>query len=371
MMPAKRGQIELTFNWMYILIAGVVILLFFIGIVVKQKASSEQQLSSDVLRIMESIFTGAGVSEKTKNSIDASSLGEYIFYFQCQGGVGEYGVAGTGNRVQDAIAPIFSPAELPGARLSLWSLPYKLPYKVIDFLFVTSENTQYYLLGETEFATEFLAETTPDTGVQFRINVQAITDPEAIDSGNNFQVRLVDFTNTWVQDGLPVPSRLQSLDDTTVTAVAFPSSSSVDYYQKEGMVWKRRTVNPIPIVSLGGQRDAAKYAAVFSGNEEIYTCNMHKAFRRLQYVTEVYADHKLPELLAYYTLLHPDLGASKPDCPGNLNKFNPNLEAALISQRNRVAACLLRPSSCAELAESAAIIKSLNEQLRLNCLTLY
>ena len=370
-MIPKRGQIELTFNWIYILIAGVVILLFFIGIVVKQKASSEQQLSSDVLRIMESIFTGAGVSEKTKNSIDASSLGEYVFYFQCQEGVGEYGVAGTGNRVQDAIAPLFSPAELPGARLSLWSLPYKLPYKVIDFLFVTSENTKYYLLGEAEFATEFLAETTPDAGVQFRLNVQSITDPELADPGQNFQVRLVDFTNILVQDGLPVPSRLQSLDDTKVTAVAFPSLNRVDYYQKEGMVWKKRTPNPLPIVSLGGLRDAAKYAAIFAGNEEIYTCNMQKAFRRLQYVTEVYAEHKLPELLAYYTILHPDVGAFKPDCPGNLKNYDLNIEAALTSHRNRVAACLLSPSSCAELPDSAAAIKSLNEQLRLNCLTLY
>ena len=58
----KKGQIQVTFNWIYITIAGAVILLFFFGIVVKQKAASEEKLSIEVVRILESILTGAGVS---------------------------------------------------------------------------------------------------------------------------------------------------------------------------------------------------------------------------------------------------------------------------------------------------------------------
>ena len=61
MVNEKKAQIQVTFNWVYILIAGAVILLFFIGIVVKQKAVSEENLATDVVRVMESIFTGAGV----------------------------------------------------------------------------------------------------------------------------------------------------------------------------------------------------------------------------------------------------------------------------------------------------------------------
>ena len=32
-----KGQVEVTFNWVYILIAGAVILLFFVSLVVRQK----------------------------------------------------------------------------------------------------------------------------------------------------------------------------------------------------------------------------------------------------------------------------------------------------------------------------------------------
>ena len=80
----KKAQIQVTFSWVYILIAGAVILLFFIGIVVKQKSISEENLATDVVRVMESIFTGAGVSEKTKNFVDISGLADYTLYFNCE-----------------------------------------------------------------------------------------------------------------------------------------------------------------------------------------------------------------------------------------------------------------------------------------------
>src|SRR3989338_857556 len=79
----KKAQMDVGFNWIYIMIAGVVILLFFTGIIVKQKTASQQQLSTDVVRIMESIFTAAGVSEKTKNSIDIIGLADYTLTFNC------------------------------------------------------------------------------------------------------------------------------------------------------------------------------------------------------------------------------------------------------------------------------------------------
>ena len=66
----KSGQVQITFNWIYILIAGAVILLFFVGIVVKQKVVSEERLATDVVDILDSIFTAAGVSSKTKIFID-------------------------------------------------------------------------------------------------------------------------------------------------------------------------------------------------------------------------------------------------------------------------------------------------------------
>ena len=265
----KKGQIEVTFNWLYVLIAGAVILLFFVGIIVKQKAASEEQLGTEVVRIMESIFTGAGVSEKTKNTIDTSGLVDYTFLFSCTDHVGEYGIKG-GSIVQNAIDPIFSPTEINSPSLSLWSLPYKLPFKVIDFLFVTSANTKYFLIGNTPFIAEFLNETVSNTETRFVINAVSVSSVDQIDPGDNFQIRIVDFTGTSIAAGASLPVQLQSWDDSKITAVSFTASNQIDYYQKQGASWRRLNPRPVQIVSLGRERDAAKYAAIFSGNDLIY-----------------------------------------------------------------------------------------------------
>ncbi len=375
----KKGQIEVTFNWIYVLIAGAVILLFFVGIIVKQKAASEEQLGSEVVRIMESIFTGAGVSEKTKNTIDTSGLADYTLLFSCDDYVGEYGIKG-GSMTQNAIDPIFSPAEIRSSSLSLWSLPYKLPFKVIDFLFVTSPNTKYFLLGDTPFVEEFLNETSAHEQTRFVINALRVASPDQIDPGDNFQIRIVDFTGTMITADAPLPLILQSWDDTKVTAISFTASNQVDYYQKQGTSWRRLNVRPVQIVSPGGERDAAKYAAIFSGNDQIYECNMKKAFRRLQRVNEVYGGldlttdvgGKAAEMQTYYEVTRPELQPSHPNCLGYLKTYpEGNIITALRTHQIKTRVCLLESSSCSDLISSASELRRINELLRVDCLTLY
>ena len=377
---SRRGQIQLTFNWVFILIAGAVILLFFVGIVVKQKAASEQQLGTDVVRILESIFVGAGASEKTKNSIDTSGLIDYTLEVGCSEGVGQFSIKGKGERRQNVPDPIFAPQELKASRLSLWSLPYKLPFKVIDFLFVTSENTKYFLIGDDAFLTEFLNETEPDEKAQFRINREKARDILSIDPGQNYQVRIVDVTGSAVREGIPVPRLLERMDDAAVTAIVFVEPKMAHYYQKQGSRWRKIGL-PVPIVSLSGKRDAAKYAAIFAGNGEVYQCNMQKAFRRLEYLNEIYGGEniafsqhggKVGDMAQYY-FDHTEL-SSRSICQGIITTFPvENLVTALGSHQNAVKACLRQPGSCTDLIRTGQALKDINSRLATagDCLTLY
>lgn len=376
----RKAQIEVTFNWIYILIAGTVILLFFIGIALKQKSSAEQQLSGDLVRTMQSIFTAASVSEKTKNSIDISGLQDYTLYFRCQEGTSEYGILENQQTKQDSTQPIFSPSEIKGSQLNLWSLPYRLPFKVIDFLFITSENTQYFLMGNDHFIDEFLNETQQEEGTSFYVNADQIQDLDEVRSGKNFQVRVVDFTGVLIRENLPVPSNIQEMGDDKVTAVSFNTPFSVEYYQKQGSLWKKTSSRPVKIISLGGQRDAAKYAAIFAANQEMYECNMKKAFKRLKILNEIYGgpeiqngdvSGKLREMIQYYEL-RPFISLRQPDCKGYINEYQQqNLAYALSSHQNIVSACILQFSACSDLIQTAQQLQDLNSKLNVDCLTLY
>src|SRR3989338_5971125 len=220
----KSGQVEITFNWIYVLIAGVVILLFFIGIVFKQKAASEEKLAGDVVRILESIFTAGTVSEKTKNFIDTSGLVDYTLYFQCLDGVGEFGIVDNPARIENTITPVFGPDELQTSQLIIWSLPYYLPYKVSDFLFITSLNTKYIILGDGNgFADEFL-----DATEGFTREKVTYTNLNNINPGNLYHIRIIDLDGV-LTAGSPIPANL--LSGNKLTVVSF-LGNTVNYYQK-------------------------------------------------------------------------------------------------------------------------------------------
>ncbi len=376
----KSGQIEITFNWVYILIAGAIILLFFIGIVVKQKAVSEERLAIDVVDIMDSIFTGASVSEKTKQTIDTSGLADYTLFFDCSEGVSEFGIKEQAASEKNAIQPVFAPHELQTSRLLLWSLPYYLPYKVIDFLFVTSINTKYFIVGnDQEFISEFLNSTEG-----FNVEYVSAQDYPNLDPEGNFQVRIIDVSGTF--NTQPIPPELTALEDSKVTLISFlDDTQKVNYYQKENNAWRwlNRKEGPIQIVSLGGERDAAKYAAIFAADDEVYKCNLGKAFQRLQYLNEIYggkniyqgtAGGKLKEMIDYYAE-RPEETIGEP-CLDYLQVFGPNLLSSMRMFQNQVQVCqstYQSGSQCTDLVSTAEEIRQINQDLgrRGNCLTLY
>ena len=318
----KKGQIQVTVNWVYILIAGGVILLFFIGIVVKSKSSAEQQLVQDVVQVMGNIFTGAGVSEKTKNFINTKGLVDYTLEFGCDEGVSRFGVKGQGGKIEDSTQPTFSPTEIKTTNLILWSLPYKLPYKIIDFLFVTSANTKYFFIGDNQDFIDEFSKATSDKNPRLRVNWKHLLNVESARPEKNFQVRIVDTDGLTVKEGTNVPKNFVKLDDKKVTAVSFSGKGQVDYFQKSGSVWNKLNKKPVIIISLGGERDAAKYATIFAQNHKVYECNMQKAFKRLSLVNQIYAGEniasgthggKLRALRNVY-LQNKELAESKPFC---------------------------------------------------------
>lgn len=377
----KKGQIQLTFNWIYIVIAGALILLFFIGIVVRQAKVSEERLSQDIVRIMDSILMGAGVSEKTKNFIDTSGLADYTLYFGCSEGVSEFGIMGKPARSQNVIDPIFAPKEIQSHQVIVWSLPYHLPFKVVDFLIVTSYNTRYYVTGnDAGFINEFLNATdgfnreyVQDLSSIGTENKNQIEAENKIGTGNNLQFRIIDSDGSVIPSA-GIPPALKLLPDKDVSAVVFSGTNLVDFYQKEGSSWKKMNPGFIDIISLGGERDAAKYAAIFAGSDEMYQCNMKKAFKRLEILTEVYggnsisewkAGGKLGRLAEYYSAM--PFG----DCIGYLTEYDENAKDALATLNNKAATCQLGPELCLELISAADELKQINTKLRLECVTLY
>ena len=298
---SKKGQITLTFNWIYVLIAGTIILLFFVGIVMTQKTVSEKRLSSDIVQILDSIFTGATVSEQTKNFIDISGLSGFTLDFQCEidrefGEEGSlkdifssYGLKDTSARVDTPIEAIFAPREIKGKELIVWSMPYTFPFKVMDLLFVTSSNTKYFVVGGSgnpPFKQE-LKDTMDGLNVEFDLPLASAT------IGNNFHIKIVDLGNV-LSEGMNLPEGLMDIDDSKISGVSIHrATKKVTFYKAKNGIFQKTRSTDIDIISMPSQeRDAAQFAAIFSSDDESYRCNMMKVFKRVELVSSVHQNKK-------------------------------------------------------------------------------
>ena len=355
----KKGQIEVTFNWIYIVIAGAVILLFFTGLVIKQKAASEERLAVDVVNILESIFSGAEVSENTKNFVETGALADEIIYFSCEDGIGEYGLEGYSYGVQNTVDPIFSPGEIKSPLLILWSIPYYLPFQVMDFLIVTSSNTKYYFIGESEFK-EDLQLALGEEDFKLKINAEFDeSEINEIEQGNNFQVRLIYLEGVLFE-------KLPDLQIDRLTAVSF-DGNKVSYYQKGENGWESR--GDAEIINDLGERNAAKYAAIFAKDGPNYECNMEKAFKRLKYLIQVYGGTNI-NLEAGGKLLKIIDATEEDDCKIKLESDVKNRLGYFQISANVCA--ITGYGNCLELIERAGELDRQNRVLTENdCITLY
>ena len=125
---------------------------------------------------------------------------------------------------------------------------------------------------------------------------------------------------------------------------------------------------------MGGERDATKYAAIFSGDDKIYWCNMQKVFKRLSYVNEVYLD-KADKLVQHYRE-HLEYSFSS-NCLSYIEEtgINPNVMIWLRQHKDKAAICRLRgtPADCVSMVMSADKIREANNNLARagDCIKLY
>lgn len=354
-----QGQIQVTFHWIYLMIAGALILLFFVGIIVKQQHVAEEQLAGEVVGLLDSIFTGAGVSEKTKNVIDTSGLADFRIDFSCAHGVSTFALEGRSVAADNAIDPFFAPTYIQSPKVLTWSLPYNYPYKITDVLIVTAPTIKYYFWGGSSAVTSFSAEMENFASVGILVDVG---DYQRIQPENYKHIRIIDDGN--IHEGMAVPAALRGLSDEQLSAVvvAYPF---VSYFQKEGNSWK--ALGTIEVLTLGGERDALLYGALVAGSPEMVQCNLQKVYTRMGFVTKLYLE-RAKELKDYYVQINP-----AGECSTTLGDSGGGVMGGLETVGRTLSVCQALLDACplSDIQTLVNQLQLLNDRLRLNCIPFY
>jgi len=269
----KRGMTETQFNWIFIAIAGAVILLFFFSFVQKQKSTEEQKSDITIEKNLQSILTGAEVSKQTENII---SVPDIEISYSCEGfSIGSL----------DAFNPriVFSSSLLKSnnRQLIFYSLEWRVPFRTSNFLYVTSPEVRYIIVDDNDLDDDSIANQLYNS-LPENMDKEIVLSSETIANKNNYKIKIVFFDAENLN--------LNSINGEISKIKIIPIKDGLDGYGKiefdDGIQYYLKKESVI--------------AAVFSEDKEIYECNIKKAMKRMKNVYEVYGK-RINEINEKYT----------------------------------------------------------------------
>jgi len=294
-MTHKKAQVSVHIHWIFILIAGAIILTFFVTIVVKQKDISEQKIAGKAIDSFEQIITATGVTEDTFNKIDIPKI---KFEFICNQDYSEYSILKTGLNRNLETEIVFSPDIVQGNSVFIWSLTWNFPFAVDNFVMITSPEVRYIILydDEKDLEAQYIFDDIPDP-----INKE---QPIPIDKLNqlkdkgNYKIKLIFVTEQEILD-TALPKWMEKED---ISAVRI-AGSYINFYEKQGLkLYTKRERDYFDINEPFPQdeKDPMLYAAIFAENPEMYSCAMKKAYNRLSLTAKVHKQ-RIAILEDYYS----------------------------------------------------------------------
>ena len=286
MLRKKRGQMEIQFNWIFVLIAGALILAFFISVVNKQREVSAIRTSASVATNLESIFTGAEISTNTVNVFD---LPQTTVDFEC----GSYAIGSVRKQTGDNV--VFAPTRIEGRQMITWARDWSVPYRVMNFLYLTDPVIRYIIVNNSRNLGKKIFDTLPR---EMNKEVIDVIDFASLADRNDPHIRFIFLGGV---NGDVLQSSLLNVDDEKISAVAFPDLQGEDSIPRFGNVefFRKQGSNFVSSGETFYMNDDALFGALYSGTAENYNCAMRNAFSRLALVSSIYVNRSL-ELQKFY-----------------------------------------------------------------------
>ncbi len=281
---SKKAQITLQFNWVFAIIIGAVILSFFVVVIQKQRKSSDLDLANNLLSDMDLILAGQTVSVGRE---DLMEIPKREIKFDCE----EYSIMDMTRQKGNSI--IFSPMTFESDRMLAWTLSWDLPFKIGNFIYLTTPDIKYYLVHTGNVDTpmsvgEYIINNFPEN---LKLREVEFGGMSIIPDDDN-QIRMIYLG---IAPG-SVPPNLISARNQDVSALyidvdpmdleAF-DRSDLQFYVKDGGLFRKQTHPDIadPYPAFGKE---SVFGAMFVNDIELYHCTMIRALKRMAIVAHVY-----------------------------------------------------------------------------------
>ncbi len=260
------------------MIAGAVILAFFLSLAMRARESGQQEAAIEVSNAVAAAFTGALQSPDAFNnqtsplqgiSFECSPSCECNFYIDPDG---VRKATSFGEKI------IMAPPALRDRPLQLWTIPWALPLRAANMLIVSNEDYHLYIVHDDGDVTS--------SRIFARINKSLPRDFGAQHIAPDDVMRLEDtgypsyrFVFLSLDPQQYVPRGLRDAEDLSAVKI---DDTGAAFYEFDGGAWQRLTDVPYP-----AQHYPSAMAAMFARDPAMFACGMRNAYRKLSFISRI------------------------------------------------------------------------------------
>lgn len=269
----KKG-IQAVFVWIFVLIAGAIILTFFISFAFRHAESTTTVTDIRYLDTVSTIITTFATSLEADKTVNLPTKIE--IFFECEGLSMLSNDKDYNKQIPNHI--IFGTERLVDEEILLWTLPWKLPYTITNLIYTTSPHIKYFLIYDSDsrnFANK-IASKIPSRFLIETIDINNL-NLEKIDNDaklrSYYKNKFVFFTK---------PEKLEQISNmetpSSIVEIKQGDYGDVIFY-KEG---SQKTSK-----HLG---DELIYGAIFVDDYETYSCLLKKTMNKVEQITSIYSE---------------------------------------------------------------------------------
>jgi hypothetical protein len=261
---SKKSMIEVQFNWIFVIVAGVVVFLFIMSIVFSEKKQSEEKLNSEFLQKLTSSIRGKQQLTDTYNELSTSNT-ELSFRCDAEDKTFDFSIAGS-NKISLPQEIIFTPEHISGNTFQLWTLDFSVPFTVTRFMFITTPSTVFIIYSDSSTApfAAALAHDLPSNITKKMASSEA--DIDAI-RANYPSYKIICFVGHCPQN---VDKKY---DYISINPQSTQGNSADALYAYGNVIFRRGSLKDTSFYVS----KSSMFGAIFSDNKKDYECQMSRA----------------------------------------------------------------------------------------------
>jgi hypothetical protein len=263
----KKG-IDIQFNWIFVLIAGAILLGFFFSLInntLKQGTDDMSQQSQQDLRFLLKTSESSRQTEKTMPFTKK-------IIFSCDG-VSEYYIQGFSQHYRYDYNVIFSPPSLDGKEILVKTDSLQAPQTVMPFVYLTNKDVEYVFMGSDPILLQ-LYSSMPKNTTRRMITDGSQTPDKNYDRTIFITADPAGPDDAWLSFS-PKAGRVFAVQITAVGGV-LNGYGNVTFYTHDGSGFAPVAGGVKPYFG-----EQMLLGAIVSGDAQIFECQALKSLRRL------------------------------------------------------------------------------------------